>query len=157
MYNLYYRKDGGWMTAGGYATLDELANGVSHYTTLHGEKEFHVIPDSDRCVKFADVITRAVKTFGEEMQSIIALEELSELQKEICKRLRGMENQEHLAEEMADVEIMLWQLKYMIQNEEEVEEWIDHKIERLDLKLRSTAGTEDYDGEAAFRIGDVWA
>lgn len=136
MYNLYYRKDGGWMTAGSYATLDELANGASHYTALHGEKEFKVITSGEeREMRFTDAVRRAVETFGDEKQSIVALEELSELQKEICKRLRGMENQEHLTEEMADVEIMLWQLKYMLQNENEVEEWIDRKVIRLEKRL----------------------
>lgn len=48
---------------------------------------------------------------GKEGQSIVAIEELSELQKELCKMLRGIGNPEHLAEEIADVEIMLCQIK----------------------------------------------
>lgn len=49
--------------------------------------------------------------YGKESQSIVAIEELSELQKELCKMLRGIGNPEHLAEEIADVEIMLCQIK----------------------------------------------
>ncbi len=49
--------------------------------------------------------------YGKESQSIVAIEELSELQKELCKMLRGIGSTEHLAEEIADVEIMLCQIK----------------------------------------------
>jgi arginine/lysine/ornithine decarboxylase len=38
---------------------------------------------------------------------IIAIEELSELQKELCKMLRGSANNKNLVEELADVVIML--------------------------------------------------
>ena len=44
-------------------------------------------------------------------QTIIAIEELSELQKELCKALRDKLNINNLIEEIADVEIMLFQIK----------------------------------------------
>ena len=47
------------------------------------------------------------------LQVIVAIEELGELQKELCKSLRGKENKEHIIEEMADVYIMLEQIKIM--------------------------------------------
>lgn len=48
-----------------------------------------------------------------EKQMIVAIEELSELQKEICKALRNQDNTnyDNLVEELADVEIMLEQIK----------------------------------------------
>lgn len=62
-----------------------------------------------------EIIPSALKKIanyqGIENQSIVALEELSELQKEICKMRRGIGNKEHLSEEIADVEIMLEQIK----------------------------------------------
>lgn len=48
---------------------------------------------------------------NKEKQLIVAIEELSELQKEICKSLRGKLNKTNLVEEIADVEIMLEQIK----------------------------------------------
>lgn len=39
------------------------------------------------------------------------LEEMAELQKEICKAWRGKDNEVEIAEEVADVEIMLEQIK----------------------------------------------
>ena len=53
----------------------------------------------------------ALKKFGLEKQMIKCIEELSELQKELCKHSLGQGNIEHIIEEIADVEIMLEQMK----------------------------------------------
>lgn len=53
--------------------------------------------------KRAATYTNAMIRFGERNQMIVAVEELSECQKEICKVLRGGEDFRHLAEEIADV------------------------------------------------------
>ena len=45
------------------------------------------------------------------LQLIVAIEELSELQKELCKSLRDKTNIDNIIEEIADVEIMLEQMK----------------------------------------------
>ena len=57
------------------------------------------------------VYKRALNTFGLEKQMIKCIEELSELQKELCKYSLGQGNLEHTIEEIADVEIMLEQMK----------------------------------------------
>lgn len=58
-----------------------------------------------------DIYERALKTFGVENQMIKCVEELSELQKELCKHSLGQGNVEHIIEEIADVEIMIDQMK----------------------------------------------
>lgn len=54
-------------------------------------------------------------------QVIVAIEELSELQKELCKMLRNgnADNIEHIKEEIADVSIMLDQLVYYFKIDKE--------------------------------------
>ena len=47
----------------------------------------------------------------QDKQMFVAIEEFSELQKEICKYLRGECNMNNLIEEVADSEIMLEQIK----------------------------------------------
>ena len=79
--------------------------------------------------------TNALIAYGEEAQMVVALEELSECQKEICKVLRGDGNMDHLAEEIADATIMLEQLRYFLGLNETVCEKMDHKIRRLDARL----------------------
>lgn len=76
-----------------------------------------------------------IEKYGEK-QLIVAIEELSELQKEVCKHLRGKGNREHIIEEIADVEIMLEQLKYYFSiSYEEVDEIKKYKLERTKERL----------------------
>ena len=56
------------------------------------------------------VCQRAVEAYGKEHQLIICMEEMAELTKELSKNLRGHNNLQEIAEEVADVEIMLNQL-----------------------------------------------
>ena len=82
------------------------------------------------------VYENALNRYGKEAQMIVALEELSECQKEICKILRGDGNLKNLAEEIADATIMLEQLRLIFQiNDEECME-MDAKITRLDNRLK---------------------
>lgn len=59
------------------------------------------------------VYHNAIKTFGANMQKDVAIEEMSELIKEIIKHKRGSNNRMQIAEEIVDVEVMLEQLKIM--------------------------------------------
>ena len=69
-------------------------------------------------------------------QLIVAIEELSELQKELCRALRGKPNKEDIIEELADVLIMLDQLKiYFKIEDDEIRDIIDQKIERTKERL----------------------
>ena len=47
----------------------------------------------------------AIKKYGTQAQICMVFEEMAELQKELCKRLRGSENIDHVAEEIA-----MWRL-----------------------------------------------
>ena len=71
----------------------------------------------------------------DEKQFIVAIEELSELQKELCKLLRNKGKKENIIEEVADVKIMLEQIEYFFNIDYEVEEQIDKKIERTKERL----------------------
>ena len=58
-------------------------------------------------MKEKEVLEAALSAYGSEIQRVVAIEELSELQKELCKSLRGQTDRQHIAEEIADVQIML--------------------------------------------------
>lgn len=83
------------------------------------------------------VYTHAFVNNGERTQMIVALEELSECQKEICKLLRGKGDAGHLAEEIADATICLEQMRYIFGLNNLVCEKMDEKILRLDQRLRT--------------------
>ena len=73
---------------------------------------------------------KLIQKFGVKNQIIVAIEELSELQKELCKYLRDKTNIRNISEEMADVEIMLEQLKIIFENETPVSIEKNYKLAR---------------------------
>lgn len=83
-----------------------------------------------------EVYTKALARFGEQVQMVMALEELSECQKEICKKLRGYSNLDHLAEEIADATIMLEQMRLFFGLNDLVCEKMDEKVKRLEELLK---------------------
>lgn len=83
-----------------------------------------------------EILLKAINTYGKVTQCIVAMEELSELQKEISKALRGKSNSDNLAEEIADVTIMIMQLQLIFGiKDEEVCEQISYKVKRLEGRL----------------------
>lgn len=90
-----------------------------------------------------EVYRQARDVFGAKSQFVVALEELSETQKEICKFLRGKGDPEHLAEEIADVQIMIEQVKMLCAiDESAVQEQMDSKIERLRERIKEARNGE---------------
>ena len=81
------------------------------------------------------VYEAALAKWGTELQATVAIEELSEVQKEICKMLRGKLDREHMAEEIADATIMLEQLRQMLNINDSVCSWMDYKIAALKRRV----------------------
>ena len=81
-----------------------------------------------------DVFKNAIEEFGEAAQVTMVFEEMAELQKELCKWLRSGKSPTllHLiAEEIADVEIMLDQMKLVFHCTSAVRGIRKKKIARL--------------------------
>ena len=79
--------------------------------------------------------SEAVSTYGKQSQLVMAMEEMSELTKELSKNIRGEKNVSAISEEIADVEIMLEQLKVIYGNRAEVDRVRGEKLDRLFLRL----------------------
>ncbi len=105
--------------------LEEKENIKSKYSKRNSRQIYKSNKD--------EVVFKAIKIFGEDMQKIVAMEELAELQQALSKDLRGKDR--NVEEEIADVYIMLMQLELMY-DKTKIEEWIDKKIDRLDKRLR---------------------
>lgn len=82
-----------------------------------------------------EIICSALQTYGVQHQAVVAIEEMSELQKELCKMLRGNADINHIAEEVADVEIMLAQMKEAFNISHAVDTHKYFKLQRLDLRI----------------------
>ena len=83
-----------------------------------------------------DTYKQAIDLYGEKAQKLMAIEEMSELTKEICKDFRGKLDREHLIEEIIDVIITIDQLMMMYEiSGDEIEQMRERKIERLKERL----------------------
>lgn len=87
-----------------------------------------------------EILTAAIRTFGEKAQEEVAIEECSELIQAITHKHRGRSN--NIAEEIADVEIVLEQLKLINKCREKVDVIRKAKVQRLYQSL-----LEHYDYE----------
>lgn len=81
-------------------------------------------------------IEEAVKVYGKDAQCKMAIEEMSELIKELCKSFRGADNLDHIAEEIADVSIMLEQLQIIFDCSAKVSSWRFFKVDRLADRIK---------------------
>lgn len=90
------------------------------------------------------VCKRAIEAYGKEHQLIICMEEMAELTKELTKNLRGRRNLQDISEEVADVEIMLEQVKVIFDLKEEVSEAKEAKLLRLQKRIIRDTGEQDY-------------
>lgn len=85
---------------------------------------------------FIDIV---ISKYGTENQVTVAIEELSELQKELCKFIRKSGNLSNIAEEIADVQLMLWQMQTVFDvRQEEVERRVKYKIDRTISEICSS-------------------
>ena len=74
------------------------------------------------------VTAAALALWGAEAQTLMMFEEMAELQKELCKNARGKDNRKEIAEEIADVRIMLDQME-ILHNCKELSR--QYKVEKL--------------------------
>ena len=79
------------------------------------------------------IFDAAIFVFGENAQEEVAIEEMAELTQAITHKHRGREH--NIPEEIADVEIILEQLKIINKCSSEVEEIRKAKIKRLEDKV----------------------
>ena len=91
--------------------------------------------------KFKEFYDGCIGAWGKKSQMVLAIEEMSELQKEICKYLRTEENTcggndkkiediiENIREEIADVFVTVGEMAYIF-GEDEVEKIKERKLER---------------------------
>ena len=80
-----------------------------------------------------EILNKAIAVYGIEAQENVAIEELSELIQAICHTHRCRVN--NIAEEIADCEIMLEQLKIINNCSDDVEKIKTEKLDRLCQRL----------------------
>ena len=102
-----------------------------------------IIPGGGRGVKNSEdgiILAAAIERYGDGAQLVKCCEELGELQAAICKlfdKSTGFEpDTEHVVEEIADVEIMIEQVRMILDVDPELEaRWRGRKLRRLKARL----------------------
>lgn len=91
------------------------------------------------------ILRKAIATYGKTAQVDMAIEEMSELTKALCKERRyeltpGKHATAHanVIEEIADVMIMCRQLLIIFDKDNEIQSEINYKINRLNERLKET-------------------
>ena len=87
-----------------------------------------------------EILRSAIARYGNTAQMIIAMEEMAELTKELSKFFRGAHNEYAIAEEIADVRIMLDQIEIMFDCAGAAAVYEADKVERLRKRLEETNG-----------------
>jgi NTP pyrophosphatase (non-canonical NTP hydrolase) len=90
----------------------------------------------------ADLCAEAVDVYGAEAQIWMAIEEMAELSDAIAKHRRDRVTREDVCEEIADVAIMMIQLAAIF-GPDEVNDYLEQKIDRLDKRLAKHRNNED--------------
>lgn len=101
-------------------------------------QEFRKNREREQQTPESEIFKSAVYWYGKEAQTDMMIEEMAELTKEILNERRGRDH--NIAEEMADVKIMLAQMEIIFQNAGEVEQKFREKVARLDRRLQERRG-----------------
>ena len=121
--------------------MDEAAEALEN---LDAQLDACVAEDINK-TRENEILLSALTKWGAGMQTVMVFEEMAELQKELCKSLRGKNKRGYIAEEIADVRIMLDQMVILHDCAEDVNVWRKVKLGRLEKRLsdKSALGGEE--------------
>lgn len=119
--------------------MDEAADALEN---LDAQLDACIAEDINK-TRENEILLSALTKWGAGMQTVMVFEEMAELQKELCKSLRGKDNRGYIAEEIADVRIMLDQMEILHHCAEDVDVWRRVKLARLEKRLRLDGEEEE--------------
>lgn len=102
------------------------------------------------------IIEQSIDFYGKDIQSIICMEECSELIQAVSKELRGKTDIEHLAEEIADVLISIELLKQIYNvSQSTIYDWINYKQTRMLERIKYERFNHMSDYEKGVKNGET--
>ena len=105
--------------------------------------ESDLFDEKEKAPPVTATLKQALDTYGAEAQTLVAFEEVAELEKELCKHARGRNNRDAIAEEIADVLIMLEQMMLLHDCKDAVADFRLRKIKRLAERLKEEKDETD--------------
>lgn len=120
----------------GYLTAENVFERI-RYCYWNQTRKYINIPELEKAKKqYWRRLHQIIKVGTPEKQIIVAMEELSELIKELAKYMRGNGNEENIQEEVCDCIIMIDQLRLMFKLDAyDIDEIINMKIKRTLKRL----------------------
>ena len=122
---------------------NDILDSIDGWPTLTPQNE-QITPTMNNNV--SALYELAINTYGPNNQILKAVEELSELQKELCKNLEGAWNRGQIAEEIADVQIMCQQLLIIFSCRGTTAEYRRMKLDRLKHRIEEYQKNEVRNG-----------
>lgn len=89
---------------------------------------------------YREIIVDALRTYGEDAQKTMVVEECAELINVLAKQRRKRTSDSDIITEIADVQIMLWQMTALY-GDDAVNTEIAKKMKRLSERLQEHHGT----------------
>lgn len=83
---------------------------------------------------YQEIITDTLRTFGADSQKTMVIEECSELINALAKARRNRVTDKDIVTEIADVQIMIWQMKE-VYGHDAVDAEVESKMKRLAARL----------------------
>lgn len=128
--------------------LDYVFEWLSECFEIVESEQEALVTEEYVCMNNREILENALTTFGAEAQILMVMEEMAELQKELCKNLRGKANVANIAEEIADVQIMLDQMTLLYDCEHAVEANREYKLMRLESRIEAVLKSIRKDGDS---------
>jgi len=86
-----------------------------------------------------EIYKKTVELWGEAFQRLMLIEECAELISSICKCFRGRVDNDDVMGEAVDVQLMINQLRSILNNEDEWNKKTQFKLDRLEERLKGEA------------------
>ena len=83
-----------------------------------------------------EIYKSAVDLWGEAFQRLMVIEECAELISSLCKQFRGRADDSKVLEEAVDVQLMINQLRYMLNDSDEWNKQMRYKLDRLESIIK---------------------
>lgn len=124
---LWNMRDGFFDTVAPYEAHGQV------YTVSVDRNHGNAIPYETRALVYQE----ALELYGQQTQVAVAVEEMSELTKALIKVYRGGGDLTAVAEELADVTIMLEQLRLIFDCNDQVCRIMDEKVQHLQARIEA--------------------
>lgn len=86
----------------------------------------------------SNIVDKSIEHYGSDLQTVVCMEECSELIQAISKMTRGKDNRDNLIEEMADVMICMDILKQVYGvSDNEIQNYVCQKQDRCVERMKS--------------------